>query len=62
MNPKESKMLRTYSVDYWIVIGTRHFRRKELISATTSFEAKAILIAKYSDCKVTIVTVNEVRK
>lgn len=24
-------MLRTYAVDYWIVIDARHFRRKELI-------------------------------
>lgn len=55
-------MLRTYSVDYWIVIDARHFRRKELISATTPFEARAVLKARYSGYNITIVTVNEVRK
>lgn len=49
-------------MDYWIVIDSRHFRRKELISATTPFEARAILKARYSGCAITIVTVNEVRK
>lgn len=61
MISKEEKMLRTYAVDYWIVIDARHFRRKELISATTPFEARAVLKAKYSGYNITIVTVNEVR-
>lgn len=55
-------IMHTYSIDYSIRIGTRNVRQKETVDATTFSDAKKILQARYPNNKLTIFTVNEVRK
>ena len=54
--------MHTFSIDYSIRIGTRNVRQRETVNATTFSDAKIILQARYPGSKLTIITVNEVRK
>ena len=55
-------VMHTFSIDYSIRIGTRNVRQRETVNATTFSDAKIILQARYPGSKLTIITVNEVRK